>query len=403
MTEPVWITGAGFETPLGNNWHDFSQNLLAGKSGVRLLDHLTDRDTPVRIGASLPPLEPDADFHTEQFGSLNRLDQLILTCCRRALHDSGYWSRRSSLRIGLVLGQGAEWLRVWDLDYQAGGERVLNPAGDRESLAERVRATLGVTGPVTTVAAACASANYALAVGKRWLQLGWVDVCLAGSGELLTPMTLAAFGNLRALSRRHDAPCAASRPFDQDRDGFVVGEGAAMFVLEPAASARRRGANVYGEFAGFGASSDASHMIIPSEDPGPAAKAMQGALADARLSAADIDYVNAHATSTPVGDRAESRALKLVFGERTRDVPVSSTKSMTGHLLSAAAAVEGLACLVSLREQTVPPTINLEHPDPECDLCHVPWSARPHRVDAALSNSFGFGGSNTTAIFRRAA
>jgi 3-oxoacyl-[acyl-carrier-protein] synthase II len=259
-------------------------------------------------------------------------------------------------------------------------------------------------GPVSTVAAACASGNYALAHAKRWLELGIVDVCLAGGVEIATPVGRAGFANLRALSKRVNDAARASRPFDRDRDGFVMGEGAAMFVLEREDAARRRGATAYAEVAGFGATSDASHMIIPSSDPRPAAAAMRLALTDAAAEACDVSYVNAHATSTLVGDRAEARALQAVFGRRTALTPVSSTKSMTGHLLSAAAAVEALACIAAISAQAVPPTINLDSPDPECgELCHVPNQATDHRVDLVLSNSFGFGGSNTTLALRKAA
>ncbi|MCU0880235.1 MAG: hypothetical protein MUF06_20885 [Pirellulaceae bacterium] len=201
-------------------------------------------------------------------------------------------------------------------------------------------------------------------------------------------------------------PCRyarASRPFDADRDGFVMGEGAALFVLESASSARRRGARAYAEIAGFGASSDASHMIIPSDDPRPAAAAMQMALADARVEPGQVDYINAHATSTTVGDRAEARAVRLVFGERTARTPISSTKSMTGHLVSAAAAVEAAACIGAIERQALPPTINLDTPDPDCDLCHVPNQAVDAEVRVAISNSFGFGGTNTTLVLRKVA
>jgi 3-oxoacyl-[acyl-carrier-protein] synthase II len=216
----------------------------------------------------------------------------------------------------------------------------------------------------------------------------------------VTPMSLAGFGNLRALSRRNAEPRAASRPFDRNRDGFVMGEGGAVFVLEGAPRARRRGARPYAEVAGYGASSDAHNMVIPSPDPEPAVAAMRQALADAGLNPDQVDYINAHATSTPVGDAAEARVLHTVFGEAVRRVPISSTKSMTGHLLTAAAAVEALACLVAMRQRALPPTINLDEPDPECDLCHVANEARPASVRVAVSNSFGFGGSNTCLVLR---
>jgi 3-oxoacyl-[acyl-carrier-protein] synthase II len=216
----------------------------------------------------------------------------------------------------------------------------------------------------------------------------------------VTPMAVAGFGNLRALSRRNAQPKGASRPFDKERDGFVMGEGGAAFLLEPATAARRRGAKVYAEVAGFGASSDAHNMVIPSPDPEPAIAAVRRALADAEVDPADVDYINAHATGTPVGDVAEARVLGTVFGDAIARVPISSTKSMTGHLLTAAAAVETLACVVAMQSGALPPTINLDDPDPECNLCHVANEARPGRVRIALSDSFGFGGSNTCLVLK---
>jgi 3-oxoacyl-[acyl-carrier-protein] synthase II len=252
-----------------------------------------------------------------------------------------------------------------------------------------------------SVSAACASGNVALAQARHWLELGWVDVCLAGACDMaVRPMSLAGFGNLRALSRRNNEPQAASRPFDRHRDGFVLGEGGAVFVLESAASARRRGARAYAAVAGYGARSDAHNMVIPSPDPEPAVAAMRLALEDARVAPGDVDYINAHATSTPVGDIAEARILATVFGDAVRRVPISSTKSMMGHLLTAAAAVEALACLVAMGRGALPPTINLHEPDPECDLCHVANQAWERPVRVAVSNSFGFGGSNTCLVLK---
>ena len=214
----------------------------------------------------------------------------------------------------------------------------------------------------------------------------------------LTPTTLAGFANLRALSRRNDDPAGASRPFDSQRDGFVLGEGGVLFVLEKEESARKRSANVHAKIAGFGATSDAFHMVIPSSDPKPATDALGKALADARINPEEIDYINAHATGTPVGDVAECRALETVFGPALAQIPVSSTKSMTGHLLTAAAAFEALACIIALKRQALPPTINLHDPDPECHILHVPNQAQERPVRMALSNSFGFGGSNTCLV-----
>ncbi len=255
-----------------------------------------------------------------------------------------------------------------------------------------------------TLAAACASANHALAHARDWLQFGIVDVCLAGGLEMgVTPYSLASFGNLRALSRRNDEPEKALRPFDRQRDGMVLGEGGAVFVLERATDARRRKANAYAEVAGFGATSDAYHMVIPCPEPAQGIAAMQQALADAGSNPEDIDYINAHATGTPVGDIVEARILHGVLGDLVRSVPVSSTKSMTGHMLSAAAAVEALACVTAIHYGVIPPTVNLDEIDPQCDLCHVANQAREQKVRSAISNSFGFGGNNTSLVLRAVA
>jgi len=307
------------------------------------------------------------------------------------------------VRVGFVLGTATEWLALWEYDCQSGGKRVYRPQEQELPVVQSVRQRLGLTGPAVSVSAACASGNYALALAKRWLEQGWVDVCLAGAADMaMTPMVLAGFGNLRALSRRNDDPAGASRPFDLERDGFVMGEGGAIFVLERAETARQRSARAYGRVAGCAASSDAYNMVIPSPDPEPAIAAMRQALADARIDPADCDYINAHATSTPVGDIAETRVLEAVFGSAIERIPVSSTKSMTGHLLTAAAAVEALACLVAMQHQAIPPTINLHAPDPECSLCHVANQTQEHRVKVAVSNSFGFGGSNTCLVLAAA-
>jgi len=322
----------------------------------------------------------------------------------QALRDAGWWERRSEPRLGLVLGCGGETILSWEMDWQRGGRAVQFPEQENESLLRGVKRQLEMTGPATVVAAACASGNVALAVARRWLTLGWVDACLAGGCDrAVTPMCLAGLGKLGALSSRNEDPTGASRPFDRGRDGLVLGEGGALFVLESAAQARRRGACAYAEVAGYGASSDAYHIVIPSADPKPAAAAVRQALADAALNPDEVDYINAHATSTPVGDSAETRVLKVVFGEAVARVPVSGTKSMTGHALSGAAAIDAVACLAALERQAVPPTINLTDPDPECDLCHIPHEARPRPVRVVVSNSFGFGGSNTCLVLRKVA
>jgi 3-oxoacyl-[acyl-carrier-protein] synthase II len=397
----VWITGVGTATPLGNTYAGFADQLLAGRSGVGRVEGFDVSEHPSQIAGQLREVPCPAGIDPEEFARLHRLEQLMRWCCMGALRDSGWWERKSEVRIGLALGVGAEWLEVWETDALAGGRRVWQPEQDAESMIARTRSVLGLTGPTVSVSAACASGNVALAQARQWLELGWVDVCLAGACDMaVTPMGLAGFGNLRALSRRNAEPQAASRPFDRQRDGFVMGDGGAVFVLESATMARRRGARAYAEVAGYGARSDAFNMVIPSSDPEPAMAAVREALDDAGCNPEDVDYINAHATSTPVGDIAESRVLTAVFGDAIRRVPISSTKSMTGHLLTAAAAVEALACLTAMQRGALPPTINLHEPDPECDLCHVANEARPAKVRVAVSNSFGFGGSNTCLVLK---
>jgi 3-oxoacyl-[acyl-carrier-protein] synthase II len=397
----VWITGVGAATPLGNNYPQIADNLLAGRSGVRTVKAFDVAEHPSQIAGLIEPVPCPHGIDAASFGQLHELEQLVLWCCGEALRDAGWWERRQEVRIGLVLGVGAEMHVQWESDSLQGGQRIRQPWRDQEGLAQKACRHFDLSGPAVSVSAACASGNYALATARRWLQLGWVDVCLAGACDrAVTPMGLAGFGNLRALSRRNSQPEAASRPFDCGRDGFVMGEGGAVFVLEGEPTARRRSARAYAVVAGCGSSSDAHNMVIPSPDPEPAKTAMRQALNEARLPPSAVDYVNAHATSTPVGDVAEARVLEGVFGEDVRTVPVSSTKSMTGHLLTAAAAVEALTCLIAMQAGAVPPTINLDEPDPDCDLCHVPNQARPQPVRVAVSNSFGFGGSNTCLVLK---
>ncbi|HZN34964.1 MAG TPA: beta-ketoacyl-[acyl-carrier-protein] synthase family protein [Pirellulaceae bacterium] len=399
---PVVITGVGAATPLGADFDTFAANLLAGRSPAKAVTD-SAAGVEVRLPACLSDDPPaPVGWDEAEFRSLPRTEQFVLWCCTAALADAGLLAEDGA-RIGLSLGAGGEWIRRWEGDWAAGGREVYEGRTNSPSLVDVAADRLSLNGPRATVAAACASGNAAIAQARRWIELGLADICLAGGVETITPICRSGFNNLRALSKRVDDARRASRPFDQDRDGFVIGEGAAILVLESSERARRRGARAYAEVAGFGATSDAFHMIIPSSDPAPAAAAMQLALADAAIEPHEIDYINAHATSTPVGDKAEARALHSVFGSHTATTPVSSTKSVTGHLLSAAAAIEALACLVAIREQAIPPTINLERPDPECDLCHVPHQAIAHPVEYALSNSFGFGGSNTSLILRKAA
>jgi 3-oxoacyl-[acyl-carrier-protein] synthase II len=402
--DAVWITGVGTANPLGTTFEAAAENLLAGRSGISRVTEFAIPEHLPHIAGRIGVIPTPPFWDPKEFCRLDRWQQVLLWCCGQALISAGWWERRSEVRVGLVLGLGAEWLLAWSEDQERGGNRIHDPEQDRESLVEVVQRRLGLTGPGANVAAACASGNYALALGRRWVRRGWVDVCLAGGVELpLNLVGFAGFGNLRTLSRKTADPEGASRPFDRGRDGLVLGEGGAMFVLESAGRARRRGAPAYAEFVGFGASSDAAHLVIPSTDPAPGAAAMRLALADAAVAPEAIDYLNAHATSTPLGDAVETSVVKTALASAAARVPVSSTKSMTGHLLSGAAAINALACLVSLERGAIPPTINLDDPDPSCDLCHVAHQARPAKVRVAVSNSFGFGGCNTCIVLRKVA
>jgi 3-oxoacyl-[acyl-carrier-protein] synthase II len=397
--EAVWITGVGLATPLGFDLPTLEANFLAGKSAVTAVTSFPTADFPSRIAAQVEQVPCPGGHDRTSFTSLSRLEQVTRWCVESALRDAGCWGAQRPHRIGMVMGMGAEWLELWEADALAGGDRVHDPARDVESTLERIQRSFGLSGPVLNLSAACASSNFALEVGRTWLRRGVVDVCIAGGAEMaVSPLGLATFGNLRALSRRNDDPAGASRPFDRGRDGFVLGEGAVAFVLERASDARRRSAHAYGEVAGCGSTSDAYHQVIPSPDPTQAGEAIRNALGDARVAIDQVDHVNAHATSTPVGDATEAAVLRLVFGDALDRIPVTSTKSMTGHLLTAAGAIEVLACLTAMRHRAIPPTINLDDCDVALDL--VAHHPREHAVGVAISNSFGFGGSNSCVVLR---
>jgi len=399
--DAVWITGVGAATPMGTSYGEIAANLLAGKSGIVSMDRFNVKDHISQIAGLVPKIPSVEGFDPQTVAKLGPTDPLALYCASQALRDAGLWDDRQKLRVGFVLGTAADWNVLWENDYHAGGNRIREKMADIPSLVVRVADLLQTKGPRVSLSAACASGNYALGMAKRWIELGWCDICIAGGCDVaIAPTTLACFGNLRALSKRNDDPQRASRPFDVDRDGFVIGEGGTLFVLESATRAKKRSAKAYAQVAGYGGSSDAFHMVIPNTDPAPAIAAVRSVLTDAKMDPTDVHYVNAHATSTPVGDTAEAKVLETVFGSHIPNLPVSSTKSMSGHLLTAAAAFEALACIIAFERQAIPPTINLENPDPECRLCHVPNQAQERRVKTSISNSFGFGGSNTSLALR---
>lgn len=402
--QPIWITGMGIVTPLGNSFPEFSAALLAGTNGIRPITGFDTSDHPCQIGGqcNIPPCPKH--FDRAIYDRMLPLEQVVLHCGASALEDAGLWAQRSERRIGLVLGVGGEWMMHWDFDTRRGNNTVYDSSISEQSVVDMAREHLQLAGPALSVGAACASGNHAFAHACAWLKMGWVDICLAGAADIgITPYSLAAFGNLRALSRRNDSPATALRPFDRDRDGMVLGEGGCLFVLERAEHARRRQRDPYAELAAIGTTSDAYHLVTPNPDPRQAIAAIRQGLVAAGLNPQDVDYVNAHATGTPVGDAIEAKMLRAVFGEHCPHLPVSSTKSMTGHLISAAAAVEATACLTAMKHHVIPPTMNLDNPDPQCDLCHVANTPRPARVRVAISNSFGFGGHNTSLVLRAVA
>lgn len=398
-----WITGVGALSPIGTGFREISASLLAGKSGIRPIDDLDVSQHPCRIAGQLESPPRPEGIRAPDYDGLLPLEKCVVSCCAQALIDAGLWSERQQLRIGLVLGVAAEWLSRWDWHTRQAGARVAQVSTVHKPLVDTAREILAIEGPGVSVAAACASGNHALAQACDWLRLGWVDLCLAGACDTgVTPYSLANFGNLRALSRRNDNPNAAVRPFDVDRDGMVLGEGGAVFVIEPADVARLEGRRPYAELAGVGMTSDAYHLVTPSPDTTQAVASINQALAQARVNRDEIDYINAHATGTPVGDVCEARMLHAVLGPHVMNTAVSSTKSMTGHLLGAAAAIEALACLTAIAYGHIPPTINLDRPDPQCELNHAANQARQRPVKVAVSNSFGFGGHNTALVLKAA-
>lgn len=409
-TPAIVVTGIGAATPLGNSFGSIADALATSRSGVGRYDAGTfgrPQEHPAATVADIPsPPSSVISLPPGDFGRRSRLEQLALGPAAWAVHDAsleiGGRQAPPPDRIGVIAGIGAEQLKDWERDYLDGGHDVFSPA-DRPTLVQRLAATLGINGPATTVAAACASSGFALALARSWLTAGWVDACLVGGCDVLSPTALAAFHNLRALSRRDDHPQQASRPFDRDRDGFVMGEGGVFFMLERRSDADRRGAHCYGELAGVGMSGDASHMVTPCSNPTEAARAIAAALADASLTAEMIDYINAHAAGTPVGDAAEAAAIRTALGSAAERIPVSSTKSMSGHLISAASAFEVVACLAAIGRGFLPPTVNLDEPDEACQLAHVSHKAVTAQVDIAASNSFGFGGANLCLVLKRAA
>jgi 3-oxoacyl-[acyl-carrier-protein] synthase II len=408
----VVVTGLGLICPVGGSvaaaWHA----ILRGESGIAPITRFDVAAFPTRFGGAV------RDFQVEQYMSLKdarRMDEFMhygIAAGVQAVADAGLdFEKLDRDRCGAVTGAGIGGLLTIEETHAAyvdsgRNPRKISPFFVPSTIINMISGHLsiryGLRGPNLGVVTACTTSTHALGLGARSIQYGDADLIIAGGAEMATtPIGLGGFGQAKALSTRNESPQSASRPWDRDRDGFVLGDGGGAMVLEEYDHARRRGARIYAELIGFGMSGDAHHITAPPEDGDGARLSMANALRDARINVEQVQYLNAHATSTGLGDKAETIAIKRAFGEHARKLAVSSTKSMTGHLLGAAGVVEAIFSVLAIRDNVAPPTTNYEHPDPECDLDYVPNTARQMPIDVAVSNSFGFGGTNGTLIFRR--
>lgn len=407
-TRRVVVTGMGVISPIGIGLADFWDNLRKGSSGIRRITRFPVDEYPCKIAAEVD-FDPSAYIDRREARKMDRFSQFAVVSARMAAQDAGLDAGSLGERAGIVLGTGIGGMETLEREmktlWERGPGRVspfFIPMMIANMAAGQVSIDLGLKGPINTVVTACASATNAIGEAFWIVKRGDADIMLTGGTEApITPTALAGFCALKALSTRNDILGRASSPFDKCRDGFVMGEGAAVLVLESLSSALSRNAPIYAEIVGYGMSSDAYHITAPSPGGEGAARAMRAALRTAGISPDRVDYVNAHGTSTPANDVHETMAIQSVLGEHARNVAVSSVKSMLGHLLGAAGAVETVATVLSLKHQVIPPTINYETPDPECDLDYVPNEAREARIDVALKNSFGFGGQNACLVLKR--
>lgn len=407
----VVVTGMGILSPVGNDLASAWRNVVAGVSGIGPITDFDVSDFSTRFGGSVRGFNAEEHIPPKDARRMDPFIHYGIVASQQAVAcagivDAGYDPRR----IGVAVGSGIGGIGTIEANYQKYSEgpspRKISPFFVPGSIINMISGNVsiqyGFKGPNFAITTACTTATHCIGMAGRLIAYGDADVMIAGGAEYATtPLGLGGFCAARALSQRNDDPQRASRPWDRDRDGFVLSNGAAALVLEEYESARRRGADIYAELIGFGMSGDAHHITAPPENGEGAQLCMQAALNDARLPLQEVHYVNAHGTSTPLGDMAETRAIKTVFGDHARKLAVSSTKSTTGHLLGAAGAVEAVFSVMAIRDQVAPPTINLDNPEPECDLDYVPNVARQMNIDVAVSNSFGFGGTNGSVIFRR--
>jgi len=406
----VVVTGLGMVTPLGNDVETSWRNLIAGESGAAPIEQFDASEFPVHFAAELKDFDPTVWMDRKQARRMDRFAQMVVVAARQAEADSGIDIAKESERIGASIATGIGGLGAFQDCYQTlmdrGPDRV-NPFSITAIIpnmgAGWVSMELGTQGPLSSQCTACAASNMAIGEGADAIRLGRADLMFCGGTEAgITRVGIAGFGAMRALSRRNDDPKRASRPFDAERDGFVMGEAGAVVLLEELDHARTRGAKIYAELLGYGLSSDANHITEPDPVGTNPARAMKMALADASVEASQIGYINAHGTSTPLGDASETRVIKLAVGEEhAARIPISSTKGATGHCLGAAGAVEAIFTILATKEGILPPTINYEIEDPTCDLDYVPNEARHAEIEIGVSNSFGFGGHNACVVFRK--
>jgi 3-oxoacyl-[acyl-carrier-protein] synthase II len=406
----VVITGVGMVSPLGTGTEKSWDGLVAGRSAVRRITRFDPSDLPCQIAAEVPDFDPDRFIEIKDQKKMDRFIHLGLAAAAMAVEDSGLKiSDSNSDRVGVIVGAGIGGLPA--IEHYTG---VLSEKGPRKVtpffipmtiinlVSGQISIRFGAKGPNSAIATACASGTHSIGDAFKLVQSGVSDAMIAGGSEAtITPLCIAGFSSMKALSRRNSDPARASRPFDIDRDGFVLGEGAGIMILEELEHALNRGARIYAEIIGYGLTSDAYHISSPSPNGDGAARCMSSALRDADIAPDHVDYINAHGTSTKYGDELELLAIKNIFGEHAYRLCVSSSKSMIGHLLGASGGVEGVISALSIHKSTVPPTINLDNPDPACDLDCVPHKARQMDVNVVMSNSFGFGGTNACIILRK--
>lgn len=406
----VVITGVGMITPLGTGTEKSWDGIKEGRSGIREITQFDTDGFPCRIAGEVPDFNIDEFIETKEQKKMDRFIHFGVAAASLAMADSNLKVTDSNAdRIGVIVGSGVGGLasieRCTKILNDRGPKRVTPffiPMTIINLTAGHISIRFGVKGPNSAVATACASGTHAIGDAFKLIQRGVADAMICGGSEaVITPLGITGFAAMKALSTRNDEPERASRPFDKDRDGFVMGEGSGILVIEEMEHAINRGAKIYAELIGYGLNADAYHITSPAPNGEGAARCMQSTLKDASLRVGDIDYINAHGTSTKYGDELESTAIKTVFGEHAYKLCVSSTKSMIGHLLGASGGVEAAICSLSIFNKIVPPTINLDNPDTECDLDYVPFKARPLDINIAMSNSFGFGGTNACIIFRR--